>query len=164
MKNNKGISLISLAVMIVIMVILAAIAMWITFDTYDEGLRAKGEAERMQVANAISGRFGDYQRNNTASPLLGLVVPPENSATTEDIYEYIVEKFKNDGKLVTEDEIENQTLTKQIRKFVLDNAEDMKYTRILVSTDLLELGMENTNLNAMYLVNYYSTDVVGPIT
>jgi len=65
---------------------------------------------------------------------------------------------------MTDDELDNSTQRVLIERFVYDNFEDMKYTRILLYTDLIELGIENTNMNAVYLVNYYSNDVVGPIS
>lgn len=165
MKKNKGISLISLVVMIIIMIILSAVAINVSMNSYDEALRAKIYAERQQVIDAVTGRFADYQRNNTASPLLGLMIPEENSETLKDVFDYIENKLRKEYyKLLTDDEYENQTQTKQISRFLLDNAEDMEYTRILVYDDLLELGLENTTLQAVYLVNYYSSDVVGPIT
>lgn len=164
MKNKKGISLIALVVMMIIMIILASIAMNVSMNAYDEGQRAKQAAEKQQVIEAVNGRFGDYQRNGTANPILGLMIPEEESKTLEDTFNYVIQKLKENGKLVTDDEIQNQTQTKQIRKFILDNEEDMEYTRILEYNDLLELGLENTTLYAVYLVNYYSSDVVGPIT
>lgn len=165
MKKNKGISLISLVVMIIIMIILASVAINVSMSSYDEALRAKIYAERQQVIDAVTGRFADYQRNNTASPLLGLMIPEENSETLKDAYDYIENKLRNEYyKLLTDDEYNNQTQTKQISKFLVDNAEDMEYTRLLFYDDLLELGLENTTLQAVYLVNYYSSDVVGPIT
>ena len=164
MKNKKGISLIALVVMMIIMIILANIAINVSMNAYDESQRAKQAAERQQVVDAVTGRFGDYQRNGTANPIIGLIIPEDQSETKEDTFNYIIEKLKGIGKLVTEEEVQNKTQTKQIKKFVEDNSEDMEYTRILQYNDLLELGLENTNLYAVYLVNYYSSDVVGPIT
>lgn len=165
MKNNKGISLVALVVMIIIMIILAAVAINITMDAYDESQRAKQKTERQEVIEAVSGRFGDYMRNHTANPLLGLIIPEENVATMLDVRNYIDIKLRTDyGKLVTEDEILNHTQTKEIEKFIADNFNDMEYTRILLYDDLLELGVENVTIHAVYLVNYYSSDVIGPIT
>ncbi len=164
MKKEKGISLISLVVMIVVMIILASIGMNVSMNAYEESINAKQAAENQQVKDAVTGRFGDYQRNGTANPIVGLMIPSEETKSLEKTYDYIIKKLKDSGKLVTEDEFQNQTQSKQIKKFVLDNEEDIEYTRLLEYNDLLELGLENTNLNAIYLVNYYSSDVVGPIT
>lgn len=165
MKNNKGINLIALIVMIVIMIILASIAIRVGTDSYENALESKAAAERQQVISAISGRFGDYQRNNTANPIVGFMIPKENLDTKENVTAYIKDKLKNEyGKLMTDDELENQTYQNLIKEFVEDNFEDMEYTRLLLYSDLIELGIEKTNLNAVYLVNYYSSDVVGPIS
>lgn len=164
MRDNEGISLITLVVMVVVMIILASIAINVGTDSYENALESKAAAERQQVIAAVSGRFGDYQRNNTASPLVGLVIPEASLATPDDIETYCIQMFKNEyGKLITDDEINNSTQQNLIKKFVSDNFEDMEYTRILIYSDLTELGIEKTNLNALYLVNYYSSDVVGPI-
>lgn len=163
MKKNKGISLIALIVMIVVMIILASIAINVGTDSYENALESKAAAERKEVISAVSGRFGDYQRNNTASPIVGVSIPEEYTEA-EEMITYLKAKLKNEyGKLMTDDEIENKTYQNLIEKFVKDNLEDMEYTRLLFHSDLIELGIEKTNVNAVYLVNYYSSDVVGPI-
>ena len=161
MKNNKGVNLVALVVMMVVMIILASIAIKAGTDAYKNALETKAAEERKQVEYAISDRFGDYQRNSTANPLVGLLIPDENFTSKEATTTYITNKIKNEyGKLIADEETQDL-----IKKFVSDNFEDedMEYTRILVYRDLIELGIENTNLNAVYLVNYYSNDVVGPI-
>ena len=164
MKNNKGINLVAIIIMIIVMIMLAAIAINVSMDSYENSLEAKAAAERQQITIAISSRFGDNQRNATANPLVGLMIL-EELETEPSIIDYVCDKFKNEyGKLMTDDELANSTQRISIERFIYDNFEDMKYTRILVYTDLLELGIENTNMNAVYLVNYYSNDVVGPIS
>ncbi len=161
MKNNKGISLIALIVMIIVMIILAAIAMNATTESYDKSLETKANEERAQVQYAVSTRFGENQRNSTSNPIIGIMVPEENRSTIDLSVTYIITKLKSDyGKFVTEDNAKQEA---DIKKFVTDNFEDMEYTRILTATDLIELDIENTNINAVYVVNYYSADVVGPI-
>jgi len=165
MKNNKGINLVALIIMIIVMIMLAAIAINVSMDSYENSLEAKSAAERQQLTVAISSRFGDNQRNATANPLVGLTIPEENLESEQSIIDFVCDKFKNEyGKLMTDDELDNSTQRVLIERFVYDNFEDMKYTRILLYTDLIELGIENTNMNAVYLVNYYSNDVVGPIS
>ena len=165
MRNNKGINLVALIIMIIVMIMIAAIAINVSMDSYENSLEAKAAAERQQVTIAISSRFGDHQRNSTANPLVGLMILEEKLDTEQSTIDYLCDKFKNEyGKLMTDDELANSTQRISIEHFVYDNFEDMKYTRILLYTDLLELGIENTNMNAVYLVNYYSNDVVGPIS
>jgi len=164
MKKNKGISLISLVVMIVIMIILAAIAIRVGMESYENALESKAATERQEVIAAVSGRFGDYQRNSTANPIVGFIVPDEYLENKDTIANYIINKLKVEyGKLFTDDEIKDSTQQKLIYKFIEDNYDDMEYTRILSYSDLIDLEIENTNINAVYVVNYYSNDVVGPI-
>ena len=161
MKNNKGINLIALIVMMIIMIILAAIVVNVTTDSYEKALETKAEEERAQVQYAVSSKFGDNQRNSTANPIVGIMIPEENRGTVDSAFSYIISKLKNDyGKSVAGNQSEQE---ESIRKLVTDNFEDIEYTRILTPSDLIELDMENTNINAIYVVNYYSADVVGPI-
>lgn len=164
MKNNKGISLLSLVSMIIVMIILAAISINVGTNSYQNALKSKATAERQQVISAVTGRFGDNQRNSTSNPIVGLMIPDEYLDNEEKIIEYITTKLRSEyGKLMTDEEIANQTNRTQIEHFVYDNFNDMEYTRLVFYNDLIDLGIENTNLNAIYLVNYYSSDVVGPI-
>ena len=165
MKNNKGINLIALIVMIIVMIILATIAIKTGTDAYQNALKTKGAEERKQVEYAISDRFGDYQRNETANPLVGFIIPDEDIETEAKAKNYLISKFKGEyGKLATDDEIQNNTVSlKNMETGYQETLSLEEATRILIYSDLIDLGVENTNLNAIYLVNYYSNDVVGPI-
>lgn len=164
MKNNKGISLVTLIVMILVMIILAAITIRSTMIGYEKSLEAKAGAEREQVRKAMNGKFADNQVNGTANPLVGLLIPKENMDTEEAVVNYLCDKLKDDYmKFVNIEAVEQEKQRDSIIKFVSDNFEDMEYTRILEYSDLINLGLENTNLNAVYVVNYYSSDVIGPI-
>ena len=166
MKNKRGISLITLIVMIVIMIILATITMRVATDSYEKSIETKAEAEKEQLRKAITGRFAANQRNNTANPIVGILIPEEKLKTKEEAIEFICSKLQNEyGKYVNNLALGSDETTQKelIEEFVSDNFDDMEYTRILTSSDLIDLDLENTNLNAVYLVNYYSADVVGPI-
>ena len=99
MRNNKGINLIALIVMIVVMIILASVAIRVGTDSYKNALESKGAAERKEVVSAISSRFGDNQRNNTANPIVGFIIPEENSGTEEETVEYITIIPRGDGEI-----------------------------------------------------------------
>ncbi len=169
MLNNRGVNLIALIIMMIVMVIIAAIAITNSTDSYDQALEAKNKEERRQVSNAVGARFGSNQINAVVSPIIGEVIPKEyiNRPTKEEaivsIKNYLVELFLSEGKLVSDDELENKTTQKKIQKFIEDNYNDMEYTRVLRHADIIELGLDSISLEAEFLVNYYSTDVVGPI-
>ena len=167
--NNKGISLIALVILIVVMIIIATIAMNSGTSSYDNALDAKAKEERNQMIHAVQSRFGDYQINSIMKPLIGEVIPdeyliqPTEDEIVESCYDYLYKLFITENRLQTEDEIKNKTLQTQIRKFLEDNVKDMDYTRIIRHRDAIELGLESVSLDTVFLVNYYSIDVVGPI-
>ncbi len=167
--NNKGVSLIALVVMRIVMIIIAGIAINNSVGSYDQALEAKALEERRQVSNAISARFGSNQINSIVRPIIGEVIPNEylNKSSDEEAIiatrDYLVKMFFMEGRLVTDDEMNNKTTQKKIEKFLRDNIQDMEYTRVLRQPDLVELGLESISIESVFLVNYYSTDVVGPI-
>jgi type II secretory pathway pseudopilin PulG len=167
--NNKGISLIALAIMIIVMIIIASIAMNAGIDSYDQAVDAKNKEERNQVSQAVNARFGDNQFNAAVSPIVGELIPSEcfSYPTDEQIIEsaktYLVDLFISEGRLQTQDEVTNKTIQKDIQRFLEENINDMQYTRILRHNDIIELGLESITINSIFLVNYYSADVVGPI-
>lgn len=167
--NNKGISLIALVILIVVMIIIASIAMNSGTGSYDNALVAKAREERNQMIHAVETRFGDYQINSIMKPLIGEVIPDEYliHSTPEEViescYDYLVKMFLSENRLQTDDELNNKTLQNQIRKFLEDNVADMDYTRVIRHRDAIELGLESVSLDTVFLVNYYSIDVVGPI-
>lgn len=159
--NNKGISLIALAIMIIVMIIIAGIALNAGIGSYEQALVAKAKEERNQVAHAVHARFGDSQVNSAISPIIGEYVPSEQDiAKTE---EYLINMFRAEGKLATQDELDNKTIQKNIKEFLNSNSGDMEYTRILRHDDIIELGIDSISVESLFLVNYYSADVVGPI-
>ena len=162
MMNNKGINLISLVIIIIIMIILAAIVMKNVIEPHDKSLIARAREENLNVTTAVQNRYGEYVTNPSISPLAGLIVPRENE-TEDEIYDYIIKLLRSKGKLNTQDESENKTNQKAIRKLIQDNKNYKEYTRILEHSHLVELGLESLPVNATFVVNYYGTDVVGPI-
>jgi len=155
--NNKGINLIALVIMIIIMIIIAAIAYSNSFDAHEKALIAREKEENMNVTNAIQNRFGEYMVNNTLNPLCGVIIPAN---TKETMNAYIINYLREHDKLSTERRLEYESAIFDLLK---QNEENLEYTRILERSHLVELGIENIPTDAMYVVNYYGTTVVGPI-
>ena len=169
MNSKKGVSIVALVFMIIIMVILASIALTSGLTGYDKAYEAKAKEERRQIVNAISGRFGDNQRNGTVYPLVGFEIPPEyytndndDATKIENITNYLLGVFRSNDKLNLDEVTINQTKD-EVKKFVEKNLDIMKYTRILMHDDIIALGIDSISQYAMFLINYYSADVVGPI-
>ena len=90
MKNNSGISLITLAVMIVVMLILASIVMNSGIESIDEANDTKVAVEIEKLKEAVSKRMTDNARNEAAYPFVGKKV--------DDIvgYAYYIEDMSNE--------------------------------------------------------------------
>ena len=162
MKKDQGVSLIALIIMIIIMVIIAGIAL-------SAALEAKNKEERHQVQNAVSTRFGEYTMNSSLKPLLGEQIPGEYfleddpDARIQAVKTYLVGLFVSEGRLRTDDEINNHTIVNEIDAFLKKNYDQMEYTRIIRHSHIIELGIDSIALPSVFLVNYYSADVIGPI-
>ena len=169
MKKDQGVSLIALIIMIIIMVIIAGIALTAGFGSYDKALEAKNKEERHQVQNAVSTRFGEYTMNSSLKPLLGEQIPGEYfleddpDARIQAVKTYLVGLFVSEGRLRTDDEINNHTIVNEIDAFLKKNYDQMEYTRIIRHSHIIELGIDSIALPSVFLVNYYSADVIGPI-
>ncbi len=163
MKNNRGVSMIALIIAIVIMIILASIALNAGNDAFDRAQIAKADAERKEVMKAVESRYGKYSINKTASPLVGEKIPAEYY-TVNEISDYLIDLFRSENRMFSDDEMMNHTREREIQAFLVNNVDNMEYTRILRHDDVINLGLDNITLKSVFLVNYYSVDVVGPIS
>ena len=169
MKKNQGVSLIALIIMIIVMIIIAGIALTAGVGSYDKAIEAKNKEERHQVKNAVSTRFGEYTMNSSLKPLLGEQIPNEYflednpEERIQAVKMYLVGLFVAEGRLMTDDESENHTTVNEIEEFLKKNYDQMEYTRIIRHSHIIELGIDSIALPSVFLVNYYSADVIGPI-
>lgn len=161
MKNNKGISLVALVVVIIILVILSSIAITAGMNDYDKAQQAKENLERSQVIEAVSTRYNNYLRNSTANPLVGDKVP-DDYQTEEEIKEYLIGLFQSENRISNSPE-KYATFEKELDAFVEENVKLMKYTRVLRHDDIVSLNVDNVSISAVFLVNYYTSSVIGPV-
>ena len=162
MKSNKGVSIISLIIVIVVTIILASVALNAGNLDINKAQEAKKRAERNQVIQAIGARYGSYNVNGTASPLVGDKIPSELS-TPDEIKSYLITMFKSENRMLSEDEAINHTIENEIDSFLEKNEDQMDFTRILRHSDIINLGLDNISLGSVFLINYYTATVVGPI-
>ena len=172
MKNNKGISLIALAIAIVIMIILASVALRAGTTDYDKAVEAKEDAERGQVSTAIGYRYGNYLVNKTTNPLIGDKIGFNSTLSDytgenfiedykRELKEYLILFFMGEGRLNAPERLTN--FEADMDEFLERNLDCMQYTRILRHADIINLELDNISLNSVFLVNYYTNSVVGPI-
>ena len=171
MKNNSGVSLMALVITIVIMIILSAVALRQGNEDYIKAQEAKEDAERNQVTIAVEYRYGNYLRNKTTNQLVGDEIPitfdVNNfdevyiAATKAQIKQYLVELFQSEGRLSMD--TTRQRFEREIGEFIETNINQMQYTRILRHGDIINLELDNISLKSVFLVNYATNSVVGPI-
>ncbi|MBR3281202.1 MAG: hypothetical protein IKI57_05145 [Clostridia bacterium] len=162
MKNNKGVSIIALIVTIIVLIILSMVAIRASTEDYDKAQQAKENSERNQIVQAVAVRYGNYQRNSTANPLVGDKIPDEYD-TKEAIKQYLIDLFKSENRMVSKREVEEHTLEREISSFIEKNITLMEYTRILRHADIVSLNVDNVSQSAVFLVNFETSSVVGPI-
>lgn len=167
--NNKGINLIALIIMIIIIILLAAIAMSNSYDAHTKAQVARAKEENLSVTTAVQNRYGEYVTHPTVSPLVGIQIPKEYD-TVEKMKEFIESYLRKKGKLSTQNYIyytelmgNGSEMMGSIETMLKDNIDYLEYTRILEHSHLTELGLESLPVNAMFVVNYFGTDVIGPI-
>ena len=161
MKNNKGIGLIALIVVIIILVILSSIAITAGTRDSEKAQQAKEDLERSQVTEAISTRYNNYLRNSTANPLVGDKVP-EDYQTKEEVKGYLIRLFQSENRITSSPDAYDQ-FVKELDDFLDENIGQMKFTRILRHDDIVSLNIDNVSISAAFLVNYYTSSVIGPV-
>jgi type II secretory pathway pseudopilin PulG len=162
MRNNKGINLIALILVIIVMLIIAGIAINNVPEAYDQALRAKLLTENTEVKKAVTSRYGDFVRNSTANPLIGDTIPSEYT-NKEEIKNYLIQLFKSENRALSDDPDTGKTYEEKFDEFLTRNADLMRYTRIIRHSDIVNLDISSISINSVFLVNYFTTDVVGPI-
>lgn len=142
MKNNKGISLITLAIMIVVMLILASIVMNSGIESIDEANETKVAVEIEKLKEAVSKRMTDNARNEAAYPFVGKKV--------DDIvgYAYYIEDMSNGD----------------LQKFIGTVDEDsIDYMRVVDYLDAANLGVSAVAEDHYFIVDYYNGKVYGTV-
>ena len=157
MKNNKGLNLIALIVTIIVMIIIASIALNAAINDQEKANEAKRLTEKGQVAKAIEIRYANYTRNSAHYPIIGQKIP-EHYSSKEDIKEYIIDTFLREQIIANANSISDE-----LDAFLDSNMKYMEYTRILKRADIVALELENVTLKSVFIVNYYTGKVIGPI-
>ena len=142
MRDNKGISLITLAIMIVVMLILASIVMNSGIESIDEANETKVAVEIEKLKEAVSKRMTDNARNEAAYPFVGKKV--------DDIvgYAYYIEDMSNGD----------------LQKFIGTVDEDsIDYMRVFDCVDAANLGFSSVAEDHYFIVDYYNGKVYGTI-
>ena len=127
LKNNKGISLITVLVTIVIMSILIYIVVNSSINSVSETNITKINNEIKNLKNAISVRISNNERNENLYPMVG------NKLEYEKLFEQI-SSIKN---------LSSGEVTTIVNKY---NAETQDYFRLIGKIDAEKLGVEGKHV------------------
>ena len=138
MKENKGISLITLIVTIIVVMILATIVIRVGTSSISESREAAVKNEIREIETAAIKRASNYIANEDAYPLIGIRI---------------------DASTAIADICENLGHTEEQLKHIETNIE---YVRKLDSSSVGALGIQHATGNT-YIVDYLNGKVYGPI-
>lgn len=167
MKNCKGVSMITLIITIIVIIILSSVAIVVSNNGIDMANEAKFQNEKREIKQALTSRFAGYLRNEDLYPIEGIALQSafneglSDEERKQQVLNEIVTHLKGLGRYTVDtDEVKNE-----IEKMLQDNINHIEYTRIIGATEMLALGLTNvgSEINYEYVVNYYSSDVIGPI-
>ena len=147
-KNNKGVSLVSLVITIVVMLVILSITLSSSLQSVEETNLTKIENEIRDLKDAVNDRLANYQRNPMTYPIIGEKVG-------DNIFEYI-------RSIETLESNEISEIIEQIS--VTYSVENADYYRLVGRTEAEKLGVENIDAKHFYIVDYYDCDVYGPIS
>lgn len=147
LKNNKGISLITVIVTIVIMIILISIVVSSSIDSVEETNLTKIENEIKNLKDAVSVRMANYERNKTLYPMIGEKLEGK-------VFEYIP----------TIANLESGEVSNIISKITNNyNNGNQDYYRLVGRVDAEKIGVEGIDIAHRYIVDYYECEVYGPV-
>ena len=147
LKNNSGISMLTVILTIIVMIILISITINGSIKTVEETNLTKIANEIKNLKDAVNIRMTNYERNATTYPLIGEKVG-------DDVFKYIlsIENMSNEEKLDIVDTIS-----------VSYNQDKQDYYRLIESADAERLGVEGLDEENYYIIDYYYGEVYGPV-
>lgn len=156
MSDNKGITIITLVITIIILIILASIYITTSLNALDETRDAEITSEMHSLEEAILVRYTSYIKNDKNISLIGS--PPSSRwSNSGDCYNEIINYVSYDG-LSTEEASQKRA------KILSDIDRDYdEYVKIITYSDAIRLGLNTFLQDSIYLVDYYTTSVYGPL-
>lgn len=159
LKNNKGISLITLILTIIVILILTAIFVSSGLDSIFEAKGSKNANEIAQLKSAVADRFNSYLKNEDTVALVGkLAKNTESYNTVDECVNKIISTLDFEKATDEEKNAEKNRISNNISR------DYEKYVMIIESGDMAQLGLENYSKTNRYIVDYYTGAVYGPIS
>lgn len=146
-KNENGISLLTVIITIVVMIILISIVVNSSINSVDETNLTKINYETKNIKDAVNIRISNHERNASAYPYVGTPVG-------DKVFTYV-----QYIEILTKEEI-NELIKKLTDNYNVGNE---KYYRLIGKTEAEELGVDGIDIEHCYIIDYYEGDVYGPI-
>ena len=150
LRNNKGITLIALIIMIIVLLILTSIFVATSLDALNETEKSEIQSEMHALEQAVSERYTSYIKNGESSrvELVGLTpIWPTASECVGAIK--VAMKYEDSDRI-------NRVSGEISRDYE-------KYVKIIDANEAKKLGIDNLNKDYQYVVDYYTSAVYGPI-
>lgn len=157
MKKNRGITIITLVITITVILILTSIFIATGIDALNESKKAEIENEIYQLKQAISARYTSYIKNDGDISLLG-DSPNNKWVNADECINTVISVLRFEDDLSPEDE---EAKKQKVRDEILRDYNT--YVKIIDSGDKLKLGLENYSDDKVYVVDYFTGSVYGPI-
>lgn len=158
MKNNSGITLVTLIITIIALIILTSVFMATGTDSLEEAKQSEIKNEMQQLKQAVISKFTSYQKNDGNVFLNG-----ESAKNKWGDPEVCVDKIIE--SLIFEEDTTFEEKNAKIQKITKEVIRDYDtFVRVIYSGDKVDLGIDNYATDYVYIVNYNTGAVYGPIS
>lgn len=148
MKNNSGVTLVALIVMVIVIIILASVFIATGLDSLTESKNAQIVKEIHSIEQAITVKYASYIKNEGNVVLPGKLAKNELSSIDECLEKVLPFAFDSEEKIRVSSDIE---------------ADYDKFIMIINPNDKKKLELENYSNDTTYIVDYRAGWVYGPI-
>ena len=156
-KNNEGISLITLVITIIVIIILTSIFISTGLNSLDEVKNSEVKNEMYNLKQAVVTRFTSYQKNDGNVTLIGTYAKSKWS-DPNDCIDKVIPTLEYDDTDTSDDKIAKAERVSNSIKADYD-----EYVMIIKSEDMKKLGLDSVYEKNVYIVDYYMGAVYGPI-
>lgn len=142
MKQNNGVTMMSLIITILVMIILTTIVLSSGMISMNETANTKKEIEIRNLKDAVATRMINNEKNPEKYPLIG--------NTVDDLagfLNYVDNLPESDVEKITENLTEDS----------------MKYYKIINYQEASKLGVESVAKTHYYIIDYLEGNVYGPV-
>lgn len=157
MQKNNGVSLITLIVMIAVVLILSSIFISTGLDALKESKNSEVKNEIYQLKQAVVNKYTSYEKNNGNVILVGTLAKNKWTNYSECITE-IYKTLEFDKETEAEKEAKRAKISGDIAR------DYDTFVKLIYSGDMAKLGLESFSDENVYIVDYYTGSVYGPIS